>query len=67
MAEPEPRQAAAVKELHAATDAVEKAMEAYRKGGSVEAVNKADRRLAMAHHRMTGVVSAGRIDDFRDH
>jgi hypothetical protein len=65
MAENEPRQAEVATEIKAATRAVEKAMLDFRKGGSVEAVNKADRRLAMAHYRGR-VVSGGRIDDYRD-
>ena len=65
MAEPEPRQAATVKEIQAATEQVAKAMVAYREGkASCSEVNKADARLARAHYDAY-LVSAGRPPEFR--
>ena len=60
MGDPVPRAAAAIKEVHAATEAVEKAMVDYRRGGSVSAVNRANDRLAKAHYRHY-IVEAGRM------
>jgi hypothetical protein len=65
MGDPEPRAAAACREIQAATEQVEKAMVDYRKGGSVQAVNRANDRLAKAH-RAAYDISSGRIPDFRN-
>lgn len=54
----------AASEIEAAETAVENARLAYSKGGSVAAVNKADRRLADAHCRYREV-SGGNVHDRR--
>jgi hypothetical protein len=64
--DPEPRAAQAQREIEAATEACEKAMEDYRAGRvTASAVNRCTDRLGQAHYRAY-VVSGGRIDDFRN-
>jgi hypothetical protein len=65
MGDPEPRAAAACREIQAATDAVEKAMVDYRAGKvTATTVSNADRRLARAHYDAY-LVSAGKPPEFR--
>ena len=65
MGDPVPRAAAAAKEVQAATEEVERATLAYRKGGSASAVNKANDRLAKAHRHLYDCES-GRLPDYRN-
>jgi hypothetical protein len=64
MADPEPRAAAACREIQAATSEMEKAMTGYRAGTvSAQGVNRAEKRLRDANWRAI-TVSNGRIDEF---
>jgi hypothetical protein len=54
----------ACQEINDAEEAVAKANLAYQRGGSLDAVVKADRRLADAHARNYEVAS-GRVPDDR--
>jgi hypothetical protein len=66
MGDPEPRAAAACREIEAATSEMERAMEGYRTGAvSAQGVNRAEKRLRDAQWRAI-TVSNGRIDEFRN-
>jgi hypothetical protein len=58
------RQVRACAAIEAAQEAVEKAQNDYRKGGSPNAVNTANRALAEAHERWREVVG-GNVRDRR--
>ncbi|MCP3382853.1 hypothetical protein NLM31_21025 [Bradyrhizobium sp. CCGUVB4N] len=51
-------------EVHDARAAVDKAQRDYSKGGSANAVNSANRRLADAHDRLREI-NGGRVRDTR--
>jgi hypothetical protein len=66
MADPEPRAAAACREIQSATEAQARLMEGYRVGTvTASQVAKGDMRLAKAH-RHAYEVASGRISDFRN-
>jgi hypothetical protein len=58
------REQKACEEIEAARDAVDKATLKYQRGGSLDAVNDANARLAAAHARQREV-SGGNIQDDR--
>jgi cellobiose-specific phosphotransferase system component IIA len=58
------KQEQACAEIENARDAVAKARQAYSRGGSIDAVNEANRRLADAHHKRREIIG-GRVPDRR--